>query len=306
MLNWYSMIRKKESPEVLASLQKRVFDLHIENEVLKEHLASQRDMFIRTNLYMNELQNELEKSKDLVQQQNQELEEKVTLRTAELSTINAELQTLLYRSSHDLKAPLCTIKGLVMLLESLNKDEEHVEICAMMNDTIYRQEMLLQNLSFLGSVKSRQCIYKEINLMSLLKEVTDEYKTKHPNVHTEIRIDTPENPVISSDTYLLTEIIRAVISNCFIFRKEGTLEITLDMKLTESTVILSIRDNGIGIKEKFIPLVFDMFYRANEQSQGSGLGLFCTKSAVEKMGGSVILRTIEGSGTEIIITLPLQ
>jgi signal transduction histidine kinase len=67
---------------------------------------------------------------------------------------------------------------------------------------------------------------------------------------------------------------------------------------------MEFHDNGIGIKKEYVKKVFDMFYRATEKSQGSGLGMYIVKQAVDKLKGSIKVKSTFGKGTTIKITLP--
>jgi signal transduction histidine kinase len=69
-------------------------------------------------------------------------------------------------------------------------------------------------------------------------------------------------------------------------------------------VRISFKDNGVGIHEEYIDKIFKMFFRANADSKGSGLGLYIVKSAIEKLRGTVHVQSALGSGTEFIITIP--
>jgi signal transduction histidine kinase len=67
---------------------------------------------------------------------------------------------------------------------------------------------------------------------------------------------------------------------------------------------ITITDNGIGVEEGFVPHLFDMFFRATEKAEGSGLGLYIVKQAIERIGGYIAVTSRLGAGTEFVITLP--
>jgi signal transduction histidine kinase len=80
----------------------------------------------------------------------------------------------------------------------------------------------------------------------------------------------------------------------------------ITITIEQEVAIISFRDNGIGITKQNISKIFDMFYRASEQSGGSGLGLYIVKNAVEKLGGRVSVGSEPGSYTIFEIVLPNQ
>ena len=82
--------------------------------------------------------------------------------------------------------------------------------------------------------------------------------------------------------------------------------ITLDIAISSASAEIRIADNGIGISEHTLPKIFDMFYRATESSEGSGIGLYIVKNAVDKLGGSIKINSEEQKGTTFKIGLPNQ
>jgi signal transduction histidine kinase len=78
----------------------------------------------------------------------------------------------------------------------------------------------------------------------------------------------------------------------------------VDCKITPKSLKIVFEDNGIGIEQPYISEIFNMFYRATEESEGSGIGLYIVKQAVEKLEGSVSVGSIRHKGTKFVITLP--
>jgi signal transduction histidine kinase len=109
------------------------------------------------------------------------------------------------------------------------------------------------------------------------------------------------------DESLLNSVMQNLIDNAVKYRKvDDHIQsfISIDITCDEKQVLIRIIDNGIGIAEKSLGKVFDMFYRGVSISHGTGLGLYIVKTAVEKMKGTISLQSIEGEGTSVYITLP--
>ena len=103
-------------------------------------------------------------------------------------------------------------------------------------------------------------------------------------------------------------IFNNLISNAFKFsahyKEKSFIEIRAE--IMSETAIFKVTDNGIGIKQEYLRNIFDMFFRATDSNYGSGLGLYITKEAVQKMGGQIMVESVYGEGTEFIISFDLD
>jgi signal transduction histidine kinase len=109
-----------------------------------------------------------------------------------------------------------------------------------------------------------------------------------------------------NDPWRLGEIFRNLISNAIKYRKKDfdNPQINVQIHTTEQQCHIRFSDNGIGIAESELDKIFNMFYRASEQSEGSGIGLYIVKNAVEKLNGRISVSSSLGFGTTFEIWLP--
>jgi signal transduction histidine kinase len=109
-----------------------------------------------------------------------------------------------------------------------------------------------------------------------------------------------------SDPWRLSEIFRNLVSNAIKYRKldSGAPEIAIKIHVDHLRADISFADNGIGIDEKNLARIFEMFYRATEQSDGSGIGLYIVKNAIDKLGGQITVASKSNEGTRFHIILP--
>ena len=109
-----------------------------------------------------------------------------------------------------------------------------------------------------------------------------------------------------SDPWRISEILRNLISNAIKYRRLENVLSEINIKITIDNLRAEIifSDNGIGIGESNLSKIFEMFYRATEQSDGSGIGLYIVKNAVEKLGGQIYVASRVGQGTRFNIILP--
>src|SRR5690606_35587227 len=103
---------------------------------------------------------------------------------------------------------------------------------------------------------------------------------------------------------IVTTIIQNMVENAIKYSKDSDdAEVKILMQKENKRIRIQVADNGIGIPKKSQAYVFDMFYRANTDKDGSGLGLYILKRAVERLKGEVFLDSTEGEGTTISVLI---
>jgi hypothetical protein len=109
-----------------------------------------------------------------------------------------------------------------------------------------------------------------------------------------------------SDQWRIGEIFRNLISNAIKYRRVGKENclVRIEIEVDSSDCRILVEDNGIGVEESLVPRIFEMFFRASDRSEGSGLGLYIVKNAVDRLEGSIQVESKFGEGTRFWITLP--
>jgi len=145
-----------------------------------------------------------------------------------------------------------------------------------------------------------------VQVRSLIEEVVDQLKFLPGSGSMQVDIDLAGSWSIPSDKNRLKVVFDNIISNAIKYRNPSNEVCSLRISGTEKehTHVIQIEDNGIGIPEEHVPRVLEMFYRAHETSQGSGLGLYIVKETLAKLGGSVELKSQVGAGSLFTIMLP--
>ncbi|MFN9863997.1 MAG: sensor histidine kinase, partial [Bacteroidota bacterium] len=223
----------------------------------------------------------------------------------ELKVRNAELDNFVYKVSHDLRAPLSSVLGLVNLarLEGNNDNlGEYIKIIGQkikqldgfISDVLSHSKNLKLDLK-IEAIDFNKLIEHTFTNLSYLKGVDQMKKF--------VQI---EGSPFHSDPWRLGEIFRNLISNAIKYRDESKPEpsISINIHSTAQQVSILFSDNGIGIDETNLPKIFEMFYRASHQSDGSGLGLYIVKNAVDKLGGTITVSSHAGEGTSFELKLP--
>ena len=228
----------------------------------------------------------------------------------ELVKINKELDSFVYSVSHNLRAPLMSVLGLVNLvqIETRKADQGLNHYFEMMQRSIHKlDDTLKEILDYSRNARSELNI-SAINLQTLVEESFERlmYIEGSEDINTTIIVE--GNIPFYSDAYRLSVIINNLASNAIKYRDLNKKFNIIDIraKISATNVEIIFRDNGIGIAAEFLPKVFDMFFRATERSQGAGLGLYIVKETVEKLQGSIKLESDMGEGTTFSLQLPNQ
>jgi PAS domain S-box-containing protein len=234
----------------------------------------------------------------------QEEELKATLE--ELSERNFELDQLMYKTSHDLRSPLSSILGLINLAHLDGNKDNYLVYLNKIEGRVKKLDEFIRSMLNYARVNRTEIFNEQINLREVITSCIHElaYLENFSAVKTEVSIDHEAIP-FKSDALRIKIIISNIISNAYKYYN-STVKSYLKIKvnITPLSIVMIFRDNGIGIKKEYVDRVFDMFYRATEKSQGSGLGMYIVKQAVDKLKGNISLKSILGKGTTIKIVLP--
>jgi signal transduction histidine kinase len=234
-----------------------------------------------------------------------ESENKLREKNDMLRKANDELDRFVYSTSHDLKAPLSSILGLVNIAEKSKDLQETSQYLQMMKERISTMDGFIKDITDYSRNNRAGISTEQIALLDLVEEVLNEYSYLEGMTEIQTKFDIPPDLIISSDRTRLKIIISNLINNSIKYRdnnRNPLIEVTANKEADK--IILKIRDNGQGIKAEQLPKIFDMFYRASENSKGSGLGLYIVKEAVEKLGAKISVSSDYGKGTSFSIEIP--
>ena len=223
----------------------------------------------------------------------------------ELKVRNTELDNFVYKVSHDLRAPLSSVLGLVNLAQHPNNQDDLKGYMKIIGDRITQLDHFISDV--LSHSKNLKLDIKN-NLIRFDEIVNNafhnlSYMDGADLISKDVQVAGID---FYSDLWRVEEIFRNLISNAIKYRKANNPkpEIRIRIAIEQNEAIISFRDNGIGITKQNLNKVFDMFYRASEQSGGSGLGLYIVKNAVEKLGGRVSVGSEPDLYTIFEIVLP--
>ncbi len=226
----------------------------------------------------------------------------------ELVKINKELDSFVYSVSHNLRAPLMSVLGLLNLAQLENKDGDQAldKYFGMMQHSIHKlDETLKEILDYSRNARSTLTI-SEVDIARVVQDSFDRMKYMEGSDLIAKSVEVNGDVPFYTDSFRIAVIVNNIVSNAIKYRAvqraDSKLEVKADVSANE--LVLTFRDNGIGIAEEYLPRIFEMFYRATERSEGAGLGLYIVRETIEKLNGTVSIQSAIGEGTTLRVTLP--
>ncbi len=224
----------------------------------------------------------------------------------ELKKLNNELDSFLYSTAHDLRSPLTSLLGLIHIMEHENKQDDLKPYFQMMQGSIYRMEDFIAQIVGYSKNKRLEMISEKLDLYSLISEIFDNHQFVEGASKIDRLVDVKEKVPFYSDKGRVLILFNNLISNAIRYAdlsKEKPF-VRIQITVDESEAIIEFADNGVGIAAEHLDKIFNMFYRANTGSKGSGLGLFIFKETMTKLKGLVNVESEFGVGTKFFIRLP--
>jgi len=226
----------------------------------------------------------------------------------ELMKINKELDSFVYSVSHNLRAPLRSVLGLINLarMEDEKQGNTFKNYFNMMETSMNKlDETLKEILDYSRNSRQELCIEK-INIQQLLDDNLEKMQFMPGSSSINKQINISEDAPFYSDKYRISVIFNNLISNAIKYydpvKEHPMLNITI--KVTSGSARLEFQDNGVGIDKEYQDKIFNMFFRATQLSEGAGLGLYIVQEAVDKLKGSIVIDSEIRKGTTFIIDIP--
>lgn len=211
--------------------------------------------------------------------------------------------------SHELRTPLTSIRGFAQtMLSSWDKldDNSKKKFLEIIEQQSNRLIHLVENILSVTKIPNENLVFKKIGINSVINNVIQIIKQKYKTHKFDLSLE-KSNSEIYADTEKIQQVLINVIENACKYSDEGS-EVNIVTLSDNKYVYVRVRDEGIGIDEEYAEKIFEKFSRIDNpltrKTQGSGLGLFITKSLTEKMKGEISFKNLE-KGTEFELKFPL-
>jgi signal transduction histidine kinase len=226
----------------------------------------------------------------------------------ELRKTNKELDSFVYSVSHNLRAPLLSVIGLldVARRDTHPRDPIYDEYFMMIQSSMSKlDETIKEILQYSGNARM-EVDQKVIDFEVVIQEAIERLRYMEGFDKVRIHVNVNMGQLFYSDPYRLSIIMSNLLSNAIKYRdrEKQNQFVTIDVSHQGNHVLVTFQDNGIGIQKEYMGKIFNMFFRATEKSQGAGLGLYIVRETVSKLEGSIEARSEFGNGVSFTITLP--
>jgi len=265
--------------------------LRINSYLLNSKIAGLRQIAIAEDVTF------LKKAMEMVLQKNTEL-----LKT------NQELDQFVYRVSHNLRAPLTSILGLLELMTMHGLEEELAKYCSLIKKSISGLDYIIQEIVDYSKNARTQIVFDPIDLKAIIDETLENlnYLRENKNIQIEKTINIEKE--IASDQERLKILFNNILSNSLKYcdPKKPVNLLFIKAVLDNGNLIVEIKDNGMGIHPDHKGKIFDLFYRGTDMSKGAGLGLAIAKEILNKLNAECELQSEVGTGTTFILRIPVK
>lgn len=224
----------------------------------------------------------------------------------QLLKLNNEMDGFVSRVSHDLRSPIASVMSLIDVAASENDPAVLHSYLEMEKTTLNRLDAVVNDIIDFSRNNRVELNFEPVNFKELINNVLEDhrYLANSPLIKKRIEVLQPCNFI--SDVRRLNIIFNNLVSNGIKYFNKNAAQPYLHLKVNVNTTIAEIQvaDNGQGIAEAHLNKIFNMFYRAANDKNGTGLGLYVAKEAVEKLGGTIKVESQLNKGTIFTIVIP--
>jgi PAS domain S-box-containing protein len=261
------------------------------------------------------------KAEEALEQLNRELEKKVEERTVvlkattnelienniELQKINSELDRFVYSTSHDLRTPLLSLEGLLNLSqEHINQKQELQQYHDIMRKVIAQMDETIKEILDYSRNARTEIQPEQLNIQQMALNIKD--NVSHITDRTNITFSLAADDTVPfySDKSRVNTLINNLISNAYKYARcdEPNQYVKFSFSSDSAEGIIKVEDNGEGIADEYHEKIFEMFFRASEQYEGSGLGLYICREIVKRLKGSIEVHSTPSKGSTFIVRIP--
>jgi PAS domain S-box-containing protein len=240
------------------------------------------------------------------EEENKRLQQKLLEKNEDLVKINAELDRFVYSASHDLRAPISSLLGLIEIAK-LEKDTENVlQLLELQKKSLTRMDRFIQDIVDHSRNTRLQLVAEPVDFEHMVSNMIEQlqFMEKFSRIRKEISIK--QDRMFYSSVTRLDIILNNLLSNAIKYadttKADPYLKVQIELGQHDATIRIS--DNGEGVSEEALPKIFNMFYRASGSGSGSGLGLYIVMEAIQKLQGKIDVKSELGKGTEFLVTIP--
>ncbi len=244
---------------------------------------------------------------EAIRRMNENLEELVSERTRLLINANREMDIFLYRASHDLRTPICSILGLCNIA-LYSETGELPDLVKKMSGTAMRMDRMLKKLRVINEI-NQPSNYSSIQFATKVEQLKSEFADMISDRGVDVSFDFPNHLSFCSYPALVDTILYNLFDNAIFFssiKPNNKPKINVQANMERDRLVIRIRDNGIGIPEDVQLKLWDMFFVGSEHSKGNGLGLYLVSKSIQVLRGTIDIETVPSVYTLFTVTIPVN
>ncbi len=225
----------------------------------------------------------------------------------ELKKTNEQLDHFVYSVSHDLRAPLSSMKGVVMITEEDTKEPLTLEHMQLLKGSIHKLDHFILDVLDYCRSKRLEIKAERIDFKELIESISDNLRHMNSgNRNVDIKVTITQQKDFRSDKIGVGIVLNNLVSNAIRYQNPMSNQpfVNIEVEATGDTANIIVKDNGIGISKEVQLKIFDMFYRVSDETDGTGLGLFLVKETIEKLHGKIHVESELGKGSVFQILIP--
>jgi len=238
--------------------------------------------------------------------ETKKVENSLRLNNRQLQKTNEELDRFVYSTSHELRSPLMSVLGLINLMETDENPDEQKQYLNMIRDTVSRLDKIIHDIIDYSRNSRMDVVYENIDFEGFIEQSINNHAYMDNFEKVRFEVEVKNEIAFFSDKKRIEIIFNNFISNCIRFHNynQENPKVKIKVKTSPVNALITITDNGTGIHEKHLPKLYEMFYRATENSTGSGIGLYIVKEIIDKLNGKIRVQSKLNEGTTFVIDLP--
>lgn len=225
----------------------------------------------------------------------------------ELEKTNHELNRFIYSASHDLRAPVASSLGVLRVAQYEVKDEMALDYFNKVDGTLQRLDALIHNIVDYYKNSREQSEIEPVDLKKIVDAILESLRSTSENAVASVEYEVNDQLKFQSDPFRIRIILSQLISNAVKFKKptQPVAKIKVKISVDLDHAVISVQDEGVGIMEKHLQKVFQMFFKSSESDMsGSGIGLYIVKEALDKLEGTITVSSEKGEGTKFTLKIP--
>jgi len=231
-------------------------------------------------------------------------EENIIKSNQELRKTNEELDSFVYSVSHDLRAPISSVMGLINLALK-EKDTKMVnQYLDMMNKSIVQQDIFIKEILDLSRNARLELNKDKISFEEIVNDIFNQLQYSSDTEKVEKKIEIKQTKEFYSDKRRIKVVFNNLISNALRYNNAKNPFVSVQTVVNNGSANIVISDNGRGIGQEHMDNIFKMFYRATDKGAGSGLGLYIVQETMTKLGGNVEINSQLNKGTQVSLKIP--